>query len=733
MYGSYFDLVENEIIENEKRLEELLESYRQIQESLQILFEKKEVLIQSSKLVTSNEGLFHKSSLDLRDSNFSQSLDSGFALINESRNNSLSLNQRQFLMEDRNPLEDGRSYGLDFIAGTIKAEDELRMRRMIFRVTRGRAITTFWNFNADEEVLNYSKILPGQIKQKNSKKIKLPKKKIFTLFYQSSSENVIMGKVLKICDLFDASRYFVPRSDEINNTITSIIREIQEKEKFLFEAENSMMDFLRAKCGNSLDKGKYPMYNLYFKKEKLIYSNLNKCIVRENFIDGEVWIPVSKYEKVSETLKNISKYQSDKLTANLFDVNPTDRSESPPTYIPSNDFFFAFQQIVDTYGIPRYREINPTLFNVVTFPFLFGVMFGDIGHGLILFIFGLYLCFNNESIKNEKKHLFKSVLNARYLVLLMGFFAFYCGWMYNDFFSIPIDAFGTCYKNKGSIAEKDVDCVYPMGIDPKWYSSKNELTYMNSFKMKFSVILGVIHMLLGIFLRGINGLYTGDKLDFFFQFIPQFIFMSILFGYMDFLIFIKWATDWYGIESKSPSIITQMMDIFLNFGYIGDTPLWGTSERQHMVHLIILFVALACVPIMLVIKPTLIHYKNSRKQEININQINIFNDNPQKGHDHSDSFSELFVHQLIETIEFVLGAVSNTASYLRLWALSLAHSQLAKVFFDKTILTGLQQDNIFMAVIFLFGGYMMFANVSFFVLMCMDMLECFLHTLRLHW
>jgi V-type H+-transporting ATPase subunit a len=84
---------------------------------------------------------------------------------------------------------------------------------------------------------------------------------------------------------------------------------------------------------------------------------------------------------------------------------------------------------------------------------------------------------------------------------------------------------------------------------------------------------------------------------------------------------------------------------------------------------------------------------------------------------------------LIETIEFILGTVSNTASYLRLWALSLAHSQLAKVFFDNCLNGGFHNGS----VIEMYLGFFVFMGATFGVLMCMDLLECTLHTLRLHW
>jgi V-type H+-transporting ATPase subunit a len=100
----------------------------------------------------------------------------------------------------------------------------------------------------------------------------------------------------------------------------------------------------------------------------------------------------------------------------------------------------------------------------------------------------------------------------------------------------------------------------------------------------------------------------------------------------------------------------------------------------------------------------------------------------EKGGEHH-AFADLFIHQMIETIEFVLGTISNTASYLRLWALSLAHSQLAKVFFDQVLTPAMSSGS----VVGCFIAFFVFMSATTAVLMMMDVMECGLHTLRLHW
>ena len=74
----------------------------------------------------------------------------------------------------------------------------------------------------------------------------------------------------------------------------------------------------------------------------------------------------------------------------------------PPTYFATNSFTDAFQEFVNTYGVPRYKEANPALFTAATFPFLFGVMYGDVGHGLCLTLFGVCLIVKSSLDERRK-------------------------------------------------------------------------------------------------------------------------------------------------------------------------------------------------------------------------------------------------------------------------------------------------------------------------------------------
>jgi V/A-type H+-transporting ATPase subunit I len=97
------------------------------------------------------------------------------------------------------------------------------------------------------------------------------------------------------------------------------------------------------------------------------------------------WVPEDSIGKLEETL---NQRVENPFLISVRDPLPDERRKVPTMVRPSA-LFAPFQDIVHQYGIPRYGEIDPTPFFSVTFLFMFGMMFGDVGHGGVIVLFGL--------------------------------------------------------------------------------------------------------------------------------------------------------------------------------------------------------------------------------------------------------------------------------------------------------------------------------------------------------
>jgi len=272
--------------------------------------------------------------------------------------------------------------------------------------------------------------------------------------------------------------------------------------------------------------------------------------------------------------------------------------------------------------------------------------------------------------------------------------------------------------------------VYTFGIDSAWWGTKNNLLFLNSYKMKMAVMFGITHMTFGLFLKMSNHIQERDWISLVWEFVPQLLFLWSFFGYMCFIILYKWCINWSEKGRTPPSLIAVLVSIVLNVGTVtNETQLFDSAELQETVHIIIIVIMICCVPIMLLMKPFM-RWREKRSRSSNNYECNFDQINENQLVDSAEEFDwgEELVPQIIHTIEFVLGVVSNTASYLRLWALSLAHAELSEVFFNKCI-----RDTMRVNPVYLFIGVPLFLGITFNVLLVMDLLECFLHTLRLHW
>ncbi|KAI7738296.1 hypothetical protein M8C21_015124 [Ambrosia artemisiifolia] len=406
------------------------------------------------------------------------------------------------LLEQAPQSGPSNSSGLRFISGIIPKSKALLFERMLFRATRGNLL--FNQAPADELIMDH---LSSEMVEKT----------IFVVFFSGEQAKT---KILKICEAFGANCYPVPEDLTKQTQIT------QEVMLRLSELETTLDVGLRHRNAALHSIGVHlPIWMNMVKREKAVFDTLNmlnfdvtkKCLV------GEGWCPIFAKPKIQEALQRAT-FDSSSQVGIIFHV--MDSVESPPTYFRTNTFTNAYQEIVDAYGVAKYQEANPAVYTVITFPFLFAVMFGDWGHGICLLLGALILIAREGKLSSQKLGSFMEMLfGGRYVLLLMSLFSIYCGLIYNEFFSVPYHIFG-----KSAYECRDLQCsdartvglikfrdTYPFGVDPSWRGSRSELPFLNSLKMKMSILFGVAQMNLGIMLSYFNSIFFKNSLDIRFQ------------------------------------------------------------------------------------------------------------------------------------------------------------------------------------------------------------------------
>lgn len=622
---------------------------------------------------------------------------------------------------------------LSFLCGVIPRAKIPVFERVLWRASRGKALLRHMEITETLKDPATEEEIP---------------KSTFIVYFQGEQLKI---RVKKICEGLGATTYPCKEEwDERRQTESEVDKRLEELDSILNETRQHRFRML------NLVVASINSWIIQVRKVKAIYYTLNKFKKTDSgLLHAEGWCPKFQLNDVDRALKRGAAAAGSGVAPVL---NTVSTKRIPPTYHQCNTLTKGYQAIIDAYGVASYQEINPAIFTVITFPFLFGIMFGDIGHGFVVFLAGLYLVLKeNYFLKRLKSfdEIFLMMFHGRYIILMNGVFAVYAGFLYNDIFSLSLDVFGSSWTpnverflnmsggtinpegsyqlNPWPYGDEYSGNPYFFGVDSFWNLSENKLTFINSYKMKLAVILGLTQMTFGLVLSYFNYKFKGKIVDIFCVFIPQMIFLQCLIGYLVFMIFYKW----FAINAHSPttpSLLISLINMFLKFGAEIE-PEMVLYPMQRYIQSALVVVAIICIPWMFGMKPIVEHMYPKVRQANYQNFDNEGEDGEEDGEDdEAHGAMDVLVHQGIETIEFSLGCISNTASYLRLWALSLAHAELSEVLWNMVMENGLGMDlNKYLHPIAIVVTFAFWAVLTVAILIVMEGLSAFLHALRLHW
>lgn len=175
-------------------------------------------------------------------------------------------------------------------------------------------------------------------------------------------------------------------------------------------------------------KHRYQEQLLKYYKQSLIFNRITD--VNNSFYGKSDYFFITTGWISEENEKEFKKLISNKYSQVLYSSQEVEdaEEEDPPTIIENPKWIKSFSSLVKLYGLPKYGEIDPSVFFALSYILLFGIMFGDLGHGLVLVLLGFAIYKNKiKFIKNQ---------DISYILISLGSSSMLFGTFYGSLFGM---------------------------------------------------------------------------------------------------------------------------------------------------------------------------------------------------------------------------------------------------------------------------------------------------------
>ena len=342
--------------------------------------------------------------------------------------------------------------------------------------------------------------------------------------------------------------------DSINDAIQDTATRIQRLESDINENESEIEGIRETRFKDLLVMQELVQIEESKAKAKVLFGKSEHVRV----IEG--WAPKQEVEGIIEGINE----ETGGFSV-IEVIEPKREDVRVPSLLNNPRIIKPFESVIKMYGHPLYKDIDPTLITAIMFPILFGLMFPDIGHGLIILLLGLAVMFAFKGLDKE-------IRSAGIIIVLCGLCAVIAGALFGEFFGFSHFASELIYDSMGTVDIPDIPGW--LLLDPLWFEPIPNVEFMFIVVM----LIGTLHMGLGLFLGVANNMSERD----YFEVIRGFVKLWCLFGALYFLLLL-FGFHFTELQDNNTLLLLRNMAIFLLLPILSLFVLKIIAELRHEV------------------------------------------------------------------------------------------------------------------------------------------------------